>query len=188
MRGGYGDGVSARTWIALLRAVNLGPRNKIAMADLKALLAGLGYDDVRTHLQSGNALFSAAGTTAPTLEREIAAALKKDAGLDVAVLVRSAAELEKVVAKNPFADHDPKQLHVVFLATKPDAAKVKAVDPARYGPDEFALGDRCVYVRLPNGVQGARFPDWDRLVGVPATMRTWRTVTRLAELAALKQE
>lgn len=175
--------MSGKTWVALLRAVNLGPRNKIAMADLRTLLAGLGYDDVRTHLQSGNALFTATGATAAALERDIAAALRTDAGLDVKVLVRSASELAKVVAKNPFAGHDPKQLHVVFLATKPDAAKVAAVDPARYGPDEFALGDRCVYVRLPNGVQGARFPDWDKLVGAAATMRTWRTVTRLDELA-----
>lgn len=175
--------MGAKTWVALLRAVNLGPRNKIAMADLRALLAALGYDDVRTHLQSGNALFTATGTTAATLERDIAAALRADAALDVKVMVRSAAELAKVVANNPYAGGDPKGLHVVFLAAQPDAAKAKAIDPARYAPDEFALGDRCVYVRLVSGVQGQRFPDWEKSVGVAGTMRTWRTVTRLDELA-----
>ena len=168
------DTFSGMTWVTFLRAVNLGATNKIAMADLKALLAGLGYRDVRTHLQSGNALFTSTRGAA-TLEREIEKALLDSHSLKTRVVVRSAKDLDAIVAANPFAQEDPKQLHVVFLAGQP-----RTVDAAR---DDLAFGDRVVYVRLPDGVQGSKLPDWERFLGVPGTMRTWRTVNRLRELA-----
>jgi uncharacterized protein (DUF1697 family) len=175
------------TWVALLRAVNLGPTNKVAMAELRTALAADGYNDVRTHLQSGNVLFSASGrTTGAAVEKKVAATIRSEFGLDVKVMVRSASELDKVVHGNPFVGRkvDPKQLHAVFLSAEPAAKQRSAVDPDAYAPDELVFGDRVVYVRLPNGVQGAKLPSWEKLLGVDATMRTWRTVTRLAELAA----
>lgn len=167
--------MSGTTWVTLLRAVNLGATNKIAMSDLRTLLESLGYDDVRTHLQSGNALFTSPRRGAAALEREIEEALADQVGLKTRVVVRSAKDLDAIVAANPFAGVDPKQLHVVFLAGRP-----RQVDPGR---DDIAFGDRVVYVRLPDGVQGSKLPDWDKLVGAPGTMRTWRTVSRLRELA-----
>jgi uncharacterized protein (DUF1697 family) len=177
--------VSSKVWVALLRGINLGPHKKVAMSDLRALLESLGYDDVRTHLQSGNALFTTAKGTARELERNIASRLAADCGFDVKVLVRSAAELSTVVSKNPFVKRkvDPKQLHAVFLSSTVPAKKIRAVDPASYAPDEVEFANRVIYVRLPNGVQGAKMPNWEKILGVGATMRTWRTVTRLSELA-----
>jgi uncharacterized protein (DUF1697 family) len=174
------------TWVALLRGINVGRHKKVAMADLRVLLASLGYGDVRTHAQSGNALFTTASGTARTLERDIAAQLDADLGLDVKVLVRSAVELAAVVDTNPFVGRnvDSKELHAVFLSKAVAAKTTAGLDLAACKPDEVDFGKRVIYVRLPNGVMGSRLPNWDRALGVDATMRTWRTVTRLCDLAS----
>ena len=172
------------TWVALLRGINLGKSRRVAMSDLRRILEDAGLGDVRTLLQSGNVVFTGTGPAAK-LEESIEREIDKELGMRVTVMVRSEAQLRKVIDANPFAaaGADPKQLHVVFLATQPPASAVRAVDPAEYAPDEFALGDRAIYLRLPNGVAGSRFP-WDRSFTVATTMRTWRTTTKLAELAA----
>lgn len=175
----------ATSWIALIRAVNLGPTNKLPMSDLRSMLEALGYDDVRTHLQSGNAVFSARGVKGPQLERSIGARIRRDAGLDVPVMVRSARELDRLVAANPFvARRTPeKELQVGFLARTPSPAKIRALRPDDYAPDELAIGTRAVYFRMPNGYAKSKLPNVEQLLGVGMTTRTWKTVTRLADLA-----
>ena len=178
--------MSSETWVALLRGINVGSAKRVAMADLRALLSSLGYEDVRTHLQSGNAVFRARRATTLGLEKTVSDRIKADLGLDVRVLARSAEELDAVVGANPFAGGpgDPKELHVAFLSSWPQAAKVKAIDPDQLLPDELAFGDRVVYLRLPKGVMGSTVPDWGRALGVTVTQRNWNTVTRLHEMAA----
>jgi uncharacterized protein (DUF1697 family) len=192
------------TWVALLRAINLGRTRRVAMADLRAMLASLGYGDVRTHLQSGNALFTtpdpiAAGATggggagdaaaveaaAARLEREIAARLAAECGFDVPVMVRSAGQLAQVVEANPFVARrvDEQELHAAFLSAAPPAEAVAAIDVTAYAPDELVVGDRVAYLRRPNGIQGSRLPDLGKLLGVEVTERNWRTVSRLHALA-----
>ena len=177
----------ATTWIALVRAVNLGPVNRLPMADFRALLEALGHEDVRTVLQSGNALFSASkASKAATLERAIEKRLTADAGLDVKVLVRSAKEMAGVVDGNPFVGRrgvDVNELGVAFLSADPAAAKVEALSAAAYQPDEFEIGDRVVYTRQPSGVRASKLPSWEKALGVTVTARNWRTVTRLHELS-----
>jgi uncharacterized protein (DUF1697 family) len=172
-------------WVALLRAVNLGSYNKVAMADLRALLESLGYDDVRTHLQSGNVVFTTGSVKAPTLERTLRSSIAEAFGVDTPVLVRTGVEMAAIVKGNPFMKRgaETKPLHVAFLSDDPASAKVKDLDPERYAPDEFAFGDRAVYLRLTNGMQGSKLPNWDKVLGVTATVRNWNTVTRLHELA-----
>ncbi len=165
------------TYVALLRAVNLGPTNKVAMADLRALLERLGYGDVRTLQLAGNAVFTSTGRSAAKHERDIEAALVADLDLKVRVLVRSATELADVVGAQPFPLDEPKRLHVVFLSGQPHG------DAGTFAPDEYAFGERVVYVRLAQGVQGSRLPNWEKVLGYTATMRTWGTVTRLLALA-----
>ncbi|MDQ1684083.1 MAG: hypothetical protein QOC82_820 [Frankiaceae bacterium] len=165
------------THVALLRAVNLGPTNRIAMADLRALLEGLGYGDVRTLQVAGNAVFTAPARSAATVERAVEKALANDLRLPVKVLARSASDLGKVVAGNPFTGD--KGLHAVFLSGQPKAD----LDPAEYAPAEFAFGDRVVYLRLPHGIAGSRLPSWEKVLGVTATARNWNTVTKLHALA-----
>jgi uncharacterized protein (DUF1697 family) len=172
------------TRIALLRGINVGRNRRIAMADLRMMLESLGYDDVRTHLQSGNAIFVSGAGKDAALEQQISAAIKATFGMDVAVMVRTAAEIASVVDSNPFAVRgaDTGELHATFLAAAPSAAKIAAVDRAACAPDEFSVGERVIYVRLPNGVMGSRLPDWDKTLGIRTTTRNWNTTTRLREM------
>lgn len=172
------------TFVALLRGINLGARNKIAMADLRDLLETIGAEDVTTYVQSGNVVFRSASRSAETLERAIEKRIKADLGLEVAVLVRTKAQLAALVDGNPFGD--PKTVHVTFLAEKPAAARVRKLDPERSPGDEFRVVGREVYLRCPNGYGPSKLSNsyFEKQLGVAATTRNWRTVTKLAELAS----
>ena len=176
------------TYLALLRGINLGPRNKIAMADLRELLDSLGHGDVRTHILSGNAIFTSGRRSAPRLEAEISAAIRERFGFDIAVLVRTRDELARVVDANPFAaaKDEPSHCFAIFLDRNPSKAKLDAFDPAAYAPDEIRLGDRVIYAWLPNGVQGSKVLGMltDKRLGVTTTNRNWNTTTKLLEIAA----
>jgi uncharacterized protein (DUF1697 family) len=173
------------TWVALLRGINVGRNKRIAMSDLRDMLIRLSYADARTHLQSGNAIFSGARQKPAAIEQEISAGIRKAFGMDVAVLVRSAADLDAVVEANPFITRGvaTSELHATFLAAPPAAAKIAAVDRDACAPDEFALGEGVIYLRLRHGVMGSRLPNWDKVLGVPTTTRNWNTTTRLRDLA-----
>jgi uncharacterized protein (DUF1697 family) len=177
------------TWVALLRGINLGRNKRVAMADLRKLLAGLGYGEVRTHLQSGNAVFAAPAAgdllaAATELERAIAGQILADLGLDVAVMVRSGPEVVAVADANPYLERtsDPKQLHVGFLSATPDAETVAAIRSDAYAPDELTVAGRAVYLYRPNGIMGSRLPDLERLLGVRVTERNWNTVSKLRQM------
>lgn len=177
--------MSARRQVALLRGINLGRNKRIAMADLRQLVAGLGFEDVRTHLQSGNVVFTTADSparAAQAIEDELEAKL----GMDVRVLIRTDSELAGVVEQNPLADviTDPTRLFVTFLSARPDAKRVRGIDQSKFEPDVFRLGAREVYVWCPNGYAGTKLNHafWEKQLGLTGTARNWRTVTRLLEL------
>ena len=177
---------ASTTWVAFLRGINLGRAKRVAMSDLRALLEGLGFADVRTLLQSGNAVFTAGKGSESSIARRIESQLAAELGVESKLILRSAPELAAVVGANPFvrAGVDGRQLHAVFLSAKPPAARVRSLEPEQFAPDEVAFGDRVVYLRLPKGVAGSRIPNWDKSLKLHATMRTWNTVTRVAEMAA----
>lgn len=180
-----GANTMTTTWVALLRGINVGRNKRIAMSELRTMLESLGYADIRTHLQSGNAIFSAQRRKPEALEQELSAGIRRSFAMDVAVLVRTAAELASVVDGNPFVAQgvSASELHATFLASAPAAARIAAVDRDACAPDEFAVGERVIYLRLRNGLTGSRLPDWDRLLGLRTTTRNWNTTTRLRELA-----
>jgi uncharacterized protein (DUF1697 family) len=175
------------TWIALLRGINLGPRNKIAMAELREVLAGLGHGSVRTHILSGNAIFTSNRRSAQRLATEIERAIEERFGLDIAVLVRSRDELAAVIKANPFpaAKSDPSRCFAIFLGENAAKARLDRLDPASYAPDEIRIGDRVIYAWLPNGIQGSKVLGLvtDKRLGVTTTTRNWNTTTKLLELA-----
>lgn len=178
---------SDASWVALLRGINLARNRRIAMADLRKLLEALGYGDVRTLLQSGNAVFTAdPASGAAELEQQISDRIQADLGMDVKVLVRSADELAAVADANPFVAQgvEIKELHVAFLSAPPRAELATTIDHGTYAPDEFAFGDRAIYMRRPNGIMGSVLPDWRKLLGVEVTERNWNTVTKLRAMAA----
>ncbi len=173
--------------VALLRGINLGARNKISMSDLREVFAALEAEDVTTYLQSGNVVFESAAP-APELAGAVEARIRRDLGLDIPVLLRTEAELARVVASNPFAANvtDPTALHVTFLATAPPAARVDELDPRRSDPDRFHVVGAEVYLHCPNGYGRSKLTNayFEKKLGVTATTRNWKTVTKLAELAS----
>jgi uncharacterized protein (DUF1697 family) len=182
-------------YVALLRGINVGKNKQIAMADLKRLLEDLGYDDVKTHLRSGQVMFSAEGAAtaaaATTIAGAIEDAITATLGMDVRVVVRTRAEMAKVLKANPFpaADRDPAKVFCVFLSDKLTASDLKAVDASAYEPEQFALapGGREIYLWLPDGMGVSQLGPvkWDKVTGkksLAATARNWRTTTKLLEL------
>jgi uncharacterized protein (DUF1697 family) len=172
-----------RTYAAFLRGINLGARNKIAMADLRELFAALGCEDVSTHVQSGNVVVRSPVRSAAKLEGAVEERIRRDLGLEIRVLVRTSVELAAVAEGNPF---DPATAHVTFLAEKPDRARVDALDPGHSPPDEFRVVGREIYLHCPNGYGRSKLSNayFEKQLGVRATTRNWKTVTTLADLSS----
>ncbi len=175
------------TFVALLRGINLGSRNRLPMADLRGLVAGLGGTGVRTLLQSGNAVFEHADAGADELAGSLERAIARDHGLKVPCLVREIGDLRRVVDGNPFADTDfePAKLIVTFLSGPVRPADVAGLDPVNFAPDEFRLGEREVYANCPTGLARSKLPTalGGKLSRLVATARNWNTVTKLADMA-----
>ena len=176
-------------YAALLRGINIGATKRIAMADLRALVEGLGHADVATYVNSGNVAFS---TDRWQDDRELAAAisaaLASSHGLVVPVVVRSGAELARIMAGNPFPGvaAEPKLLHVSFLSQAPAPELVAALANVERGDDDYRVIKKQVYLHYPNGMSGAVFMvnGFDRALNLTSTSRNWRTVLKLAEMTA----
>ena len=172
--------------IVLLRGINLGPRNRIAMPALRELLTGAGFEDVRTYVQSGNVVLETrrkpAGV-AKACEELIAAEL----GLDIGVVVRTRDELAEVVRRNPLGDvaDNPKRYQVSFLDGEPDPKAIEKLSATAAGGERVEAIGREIYAWHPDGI--ARSKMWAALagkgLGVKATARNWTTVTALLEMA-----
>jgi uncharacterized protein (DUF1697 family) len=175
------------TYVALLRGINVGKHKRISMEDLRALVKNFGGTDVRTYVNSGNVVFASEQTVAGTIARDIAAAFRGHIGQDVPVVVRTAAEMEAIVKKNPFpeVEGEPKLLHVSFLDDTPDPKGVPLLDEIETGADRVRLIGREVFIHYPNGITGATLQQgqYERALGVSSTSRNWSTVTKLAEMA-----
>ena len=172
--------------IALLRAINLGSRRRVAMGDLRELLASLGYADVRTLLQSGNVVLTSTRSGKP-LERELEEQLSTRFSIDIPVIVRTRAELAAVIERNPLADlaADPKRYQVTFLSAKPDAERIGALAGLDVAPEQFVISGREIYAWHPDGLQRSRLAAAlsDGKLGVTGTSRNWNTITKLLALA-----
>ncbi|MBX9389266.1 DUF1697 domain-containing protein [Streptomonospora nanhaiensis] len=170
-------------YAALLRGINVGGHNKVPMADLRALLSGLGCTEVGTLLQSGNAAFTAAEDDPDRIAAAIEDALREQMGLSVTVMARTAADLQRVVRGIPFAVRDPAKCAVAFLNTAVDRDRLAALDPAAYAPEELVAGERELYLYFPNGLGRAKLtPVLGSYLPGPATVRNWSTTTRLLAL------
>jgi uncharacterized protein (DUF1697 family) len=176
-----------RTYVALLRGINLGSQKRVSMADLRGLFEDLGAEDVATYVQSGNVVFKSADS-AEKVTRAIERRIRRDLGLSVTVVVLTRAQVTKVLGGNPFAKAktEPAKLHVTFLAEKPARTKVGKLDPEHGKPDEFRVVGQQVYLRCPNGYGKSKLTNayFEKQLGVAATTRNWKTVTKLGELTS----
>jgi uncharacterized protein (DUF1697 family) len=174
-------------YVALLRGINVGGNKKVPMAQLRQLMEGLGYTDVATLLQSGNAVFTSKEKSPAKVIQQLEAAIAKEFGFEVSVVLRTRDELAAAIQANPLsgADDAPSQFLVMFLSDVPDKKKLQAIDPATYVPDEFRVVGREIYARFPNGIGNSKLAavlGGPRL-GVTPTGRNWSTVKKLLELA-----
>ena len=174
-----------KRYVALLRGVNLGPRNKVAMAELRATCESIGCTDVSTYIQSGNVVLRSP-RTAKALGTALERAIAEQLGVATTVVVRTPAQLGRVLAANPFPAADAKELHVGFLSEAPARRAVSSLADLSFPPDEFVLRGAELYFRFPNGMGRSKLGAYPfgRLLGVDVTMRNWRTVTKLRELSA----
>lgn len=172
-------------YVALLRGVNVGGNNKVPMATLRELCEGIGGSDVRTYVQSGNVVFGATRRSTAAVAAALEAAIATALGLTITVVVRTAAEMTAVVAAMPFPTDgvDPTTLHVGFLRDAPTAEAVAALAATSFPPNEYTVIGREVHLRTPDGLGRTKLPTFDRVLGTPCTVRNWRTVVTLTEMA-----
>lgn len=171
--------------IALLRAVNLGPHQKVSMPALEALLDALGFTDVKTLLQSGNAVFTADEGSTSTLEAAIEAAVARDVGVATPVMVRSAAQWAEAVARNPFpdeAERDPGHLVLMCLKGPARDGGEAALRAAIKGREAVRVVGAHAYAVYPDGIGASKVtaPMIERHLGAAVTGRNWNTVRKLA--------
>jgi uncharacterized protein (DUF1697 family) len=176
-------------FVAFLRAINLGRVNRVPMAELRATLTDAGFGDVATHLQSGNVVLRSARRSPTAVEKRIEELVGAQFGVDADVMVRSADQLAKIVRGNPMArgHAGPEKLHVAFLKSRPAPAATRALTGRSFGDDEFVVRGTEIYLRYPNGIAGSKMNTalFEGALGTPGTVRTWKVVTRLNELAAV---
>jgi uncharacterized protein (DUF1697 family) len=175
-----------KTWIALLRGINLGGRNRLAMKELGAMLEELGARKVRTYIQSGNAVFLWNGKDVSRLAQSLRAEIKQRRGFDAHVLLLELADLKKVIEQNPFreATADSTALHARFLAAVPESPDLRALENLKSNSEQFRLVGSVFYLYAPDGVGRSKLAARaERLLGVPMTDRNWRTVSALWKIA-----
>lgn len=174
--------------VALLRGINVGKNKRVAMAELRQLLVDLGYSDVTTHLNSGNAVFSCPELAAAAAGERIRLGIANELGVECAVMTRTGTELSRVVAANPLVDlaTDPAKYLVAFLSGSPEDAAVQALHARDFGVDLIRVVGSEAYLWCPAGIQASPLTKlaWNSQLGVSATARNWTTVRKLAELAA----
>jgi uncharacterized protein (DUF1697 family) len=170
-------------YVALLRGINLGARNRVPMARLRELVEQQGAIDVRTYIVSGNVVFTSS-EPAPKLRAGIEHAIESEFNIQILVVVVTAAELKRIVKDNPYSHAKPGTLHVAFAVTpltRDDAQALKKLD---FPPEELTAASTHVYMHLPTGFgTGQLNREMDKLIGKRVTVRNWRTVQTLAQMA-----
>ncbi|HMN98548.1 MAG TPA: DUF1697 domain-containing protein [Miltoncostaeaceae bacterium] len=170
-------------YVALLRGVNVGGSGRMAMADLRACVEGDGFEDVTTHIQTGNVLFRTPMRSAEKVAAALETGVEAGMGFRTAVMVRTAAQLTAVLDERPFPDADPEHLHIAFLRQTPAAARVRALS-APDGPDELAVVGREVHLHHPAGMGRSTLTgaSIEKALGVPATARKRAVVESIRDL------
>lgn len=157
------------------------------MKELKALFEAAGCTAVRAYIQSGNVVFGAPARSATDLAEDVGRRIRERFGYEVPVVLRTAEAMSAVASGNPFLSGDAEEghLHVGFLADPPTPEAVASLDPARSDIDSFRVVGAEVYLHTPGGMGRTKLTtDWfDRRLGSTMTVRNWRTVNKLVEMA-----
>jgi uncharacterized protein (DUF1697 family) len=175
-----------KTYIALFRGINVGGTNVLPMKDLVALLENIGSQNVKTYIQSGNAVFQNQEENPSLLSNKIRVTLKKSHGLEPQVLLLTPEEMERVIESNPFseAESEPKTLHIHFLASMPKNPDLGGLESIKSDRERFALQDGVFYLHAPDGIGRSKLAaNTEKILGVAITARNWRTVCKIMTMA-----
>ena len=175
-----------KTYIALFRGINVGGKNVLPMNELESMLENIGLQNVKTYIQSGNAVFQSQETNASLLANHIRAAIKESRGFEPQVLLLEPEEIEKVVQENPFpeAESEPKALHLHFLSSEPRSPDLEALERIKSERERFVLEDSVFYLHAPDGIGRSKLvANAEKVLGVSMTGRNWRTACKLMDMA-----
>jgi uncharacterized protein (DUF1697 family) len=175
-------------YIAMLRGINIGPHKRMKMDKLRGSCEGLGFKSVKTYIQSGNVVFRDGKLSSGALSKKLGDCIVRDFGFPVEVISRTGEEMQRIIDDNPFTKErgiDLSKLHVAFLPQAPATSALKRLQELTLAPDRTVASAGEIYFCFPNGVSGSSL--WkhplDKVLSLPATMRNWKTVTTLCQMA-----
>ena len=181
-----------KTYISMLRGINVSGQKKILMVDLKALYEKIGFKEVVTYIQSGNVVFQASKSlTEVEIISMIQTAITEKYQFEVPVMIRLADEIAAIIENNPFLkqkDTDIERIYVAFLSEKPSEVYLEKVHTFDFSPDQFVIVDKTIYLYYPvTGYGNSKMTNnfFESKLKVKATTRNWKTTKKLLELAKI---
>ncbi len=180
-----------KTYIAILRGINVSGSKPIKMDALRAMCESLKFKNVRTYIQSGNIVFESKPTTNSALEILISKKIKEVFTFDVPVMVKDAEELKQVLHNNPFVkkrNEDISRLYVTFLSALPNTTLIDKLKEGNYGTDEYYFDELVVYLFCPISYGNSKLSNtfFENKLKLNATTRNWKTLTELLTMAEQK--
>ncbi|MEO9004349.1 MAG: DUF1697 domain-containing protein [Ginsengibacter sp.] len=178
-----------RTFVSILRGINVSGQKKILMVDLKTLFESINLKEVITYIQSGNVIFKSSESLSDLgFAKKIEKAVYKKYGFEVPVIIRTKDEIQKIISTNPFLKEkniDPRKLHITFLSEIPSAENVESIESIKYSPDRFIISGKEIYLHIPVSYGETKLSNnfFEKKLKVRATTRNWNTVNKLLELA-----
>ena len=174
------------TIVALLRGINVGGKHSLPMKELRELLRELGCGEVKTYIQSGNAVFNTSADPG-VLSQDITAAIERQFGLAPSVLLLTIDEYRSILAQNPFpeATSEPKSIHIGFVTGEPSAPDLAAIDDLQSATENYQLLNGAFWLHAPDGIGRSKLAaKIDKCLGVATTGRNWRSAKAIEDLAA----
>ncbi|MBL8830647.1 MAG: DUF1697 domain-containing protein [Planctomycetaceae bacterium] len=175
------------TWLALIRGINVGGRNKLPMTTLSRILEQAGCVAVRTYIQSGNVVFASPSKSKKALVKRLGEAIETEFKFRPGILLLSAADFHAAVPNNPFphAVENPQSLHFFFLESPPKSADLAGIAKLAASSERYGLIDTVFYLHAPDGIGRSKLAAGvERKLGVAVTARNYATVQKLAEMLA----
>ena len=180
-----------KTFISMLRGINVGGQKKITMSELKSVYESLNLENVTTYVQSGNVVFDSSEQDLSKLEQLLETQIEYSFGYSVSVFLRDISDFKHIIDTNPFLhgrNEDPAKLHVTFLYQLPAGSDLNSLETAKGGVDEFLVGGKEIFLFCPNGYGKTKLSNtfFERKLQIPATTRNWKTVNALYTMASAK--
>ncbi len=177
-----------KTYISILRGINVSGHHLIKMEALRKSYEGLGFHHVKSYVQSGNVIFSANEIGIADLEQQIVQRIQQDFGFEVPVIILSIDKLKQIIENNPFLKQPDKELaffHITFLSSKPEQYDFSSIEEKRQTGEEIVISDTAVYLYCPNGYGNTKLNNTfiEKKLNVRATTRNWKTSNELLRMA-----